>query len=151
MLVPRPPRYQPARAFPAYAYVPGRNARPAPHLAEHAESDYLWGVDLYNHGFYWEAHEAWEGLWRVAQRDPVQRAFLQGLIQCAAACLKSELGDAAACRRLATRGLARLQRVPADAAGRYMGLELADFITLFGACLAADPAQALRPPLLELC
>ncbi len=30
---------------------------------------FLWGLDLFNHGYYWEAHEAWEGLWQVADRD----------------------------------------------------------------------------------
>jgi uncharacterized protein len=25
-----------------------------------------WGLDVFNHGYYWEAHEAWEGLWQVA-------------------------------------------------------------------------------------
>ena len=29
-------------------------------------ADYLYGVDLYNHGYLWEAHEAWEGLWHKA-------------------------------------------------------------------------------------
>jgi hypothetical protein len=30
---------------------------------------FLWGLDLFNHYYYWEAHEAWEGLWQVADRD----------------------------------------------------------------------------------
>ena len=49
---------------------------------------FLYGVDLYNHGYLWEAHEAWEGLWHQAKRDALQAEFLQGLIQCAAAALK---------------------------------------------------------------
>ncbi len=28
--------------------------------------DYLRGIDLFNHGYYWEAHEVWEGLWHTA-------------------------------------------------------------------------------------
>ena len=42
------------------------------------------GVDLYAAGRYWDAHEAWEGPWRV-ECDPYRRTFLQGLIQVAAA------------------------------------------------------------------
>ncbi len=29
---------------------------------------YLYGIDLFNAQFYWEAHEVWESLWLVARR-----------------------------------------------------------------------------------
>ena len=32
--------------------------------------DYLFGIDLYNYHYYWEAHEAWEGLWIAAVNYP---------------------------------------------------------------------------------
>ena len=35
---------------------------------------------LFNHGYYWEAHEAWEALWQSANRGSPLRAFLKGLI-----------------------------------------------------------------------
>jgi len=41
------------------------------------------GVQLFNDGLFWEAHEAWEDVWREKQ-DP-QRQLIQGLIQAAAA------------------------------------------------------------------
>jgi hypothetical protein len=40
---------------------------------------FLWGLDLFNHGYYWEAHEAWEGLWQVADRDGPLRILIKGL------------------------------------------------------------------------
>ena len=76
----RPPRLVPDRPFPAYAYHPGRTPHPTRDPEGHsygmvhdvpqppnpedwrACGDYLYGVDLFNHGYYWEAHEAWEGL-----------------------------------------------------------------------------------------
>ncbi len=74
------PRFLPERAFPPYTYVPGQAPHPIrdpaghmhgvePEPAElHVEdwwncTEYLWGIDLFNHGYYWEAHEVWEGLW----------------------------------------------------------------------------------------
>ncbi|MCU0959059.1 MAG: DUF309 domain-containing protein [Pirellulaceae bacterium] len=45
---------------------------------------YLRGIDLFNRGAYFDAHEVWEELW-VEQEGPL-RQFLQGLIQ-AAVCL----------------------------------------------------------------
>lgn len=46
------------------------------------------GVDLFNHGYFWEAHEAWEEPWQVERRDSAHRLYLQGLIRLAAAALK---------------------------------------------------------------
>jgi uncharacterized protein len=163
-----PPRYQPLRALPRYAYVPGRSPhptrdkaghshgvaqpvsrhRPSEHWADNAE--YLWGVDLYNAGFFWEAHEAWEGLWRSAGRDPQQRRFLQGLIQCAAACLKAVAGDVEASQRLAARGLARLERACADRDGLFMGLDVARFVADFRRFAGARPLAVGDRPALRL-
>lgn len=39
------------------------------------------GVDLFNRGHWFEAHETWEDVWHVA--DGERKRFLQGLIQCA--------------------------------------------------------------------
>ena len=161
-----PDRYLPSRALPSYAYRPGRNPHPTRDASGHAygaqplsshlpcerwadNAEYLWGIDLYNASYFWEAHEAWEGLWRAAESDRAQRRFLQGLIQCAAACLKAALGDADACRRLAARGLARLRHVPADGAGLYMGLDVRAFIAAFEQ-FAADPIAAAHHPPLRL-
>ena len=49
------------------------------------------GVELYNAGRYWEAHEALEVLWREAR--PPERSLWQGLIQAAAAMLHRERGN----------------------------------------------------------
>ena len=41
------------------------------------------GVELFNRGKFWEAHEAWEHIWR--EREEASRIFFQGIIQAAAA------------------------------------------------------------------
>jgi hypothetical protein len=46
---------------------------------------FLWGLDLFNHGYYWEAHEAWEGLWQVVDRGGPSRMLFKGLILLSAA------------------------------------------------------------------
>ncbi len=74
-----PPRLVSDRELPAYAYVPGESPHPTRDRDGHSFGsepdtpeppdpedwrscpDYLYGIDLFNHGFYWEAHEAWEG------------------------------------------------------------------------------------------
>ncbi|GAC1476185.1 MAG: DUF309 domain-containing protein [Candidatus Dormibacteraceae bacterium] len=44
------------------------------------------GIDLFNSGRYWEAHEAWEEVWMPDRKAP-DASFYKGLIQIAAGCL----------------------------------------------------------------
>ena len=48
-------------------------------------------LELFNHGFYWEAHEAWEHVWiEYGKRGP-QADFIKGLIKlsaCGVKCLE---------------------------------------------------------------
>jgi hypothetical protein len=134
MTEPSPRRLIPDRPFPAYAYLPGRTPHPTrdpeghsygarpdtPELPDpedwRACGDYLYGIDLFNHGFYWEAHEAWEGLWVACGRRGPTATFLQALINLTAL---RELGPG-------TR--------------QYMGLELHGLIDAAAAFSQARPA-----------
>jgi predicted metal-dependent hydrolase len=44
------------------------------------------GVDLFNTGRYWDAHEVWEHEWMPDRKGP-DSGFYKGLIQVAAGCL----------------------------------------------------------------
>ena len=44
------------------------------------------GIELFNAGRYWDAHEAWEEAWMPDRRGP-DSGFYKGLIQVAAGCL----------------------------------------------------------------
>jgi hypothetical protein len=65
--------------------------------------NYLYAIDLFNHGFYWEAHEEWEGLWHAAGRTGPTADFLKGLIKLAAAGVKLREGRAAGVKQHAQR------------------------------------------------
>ena len=97
------PRLLPDRALPAYAYLPGKFPHPVRDPQGHSyiagglgvcvepapsAEDFAWGVDLFNHGYYWEAHEAWEPLWKASTRGSTRRALLKGLILLSAAGVK---------------------------------------------------------------
>jgi uncharacterized protein len=139
------------RPFPAYRYVPGLHAHPtrdpgghsyepAPVLNRHAPwapddwrtlDDWLYGIDLFNRFYFWEAHEAWEGLWAAADRDSAPALMLQGLIQIAAALLKTHMGVAAGAHSLSAEGLDKLQRA-ATLQPSLMGLDLCTAVKRFG-------------------
>ncbi len=95
--------------FPPYRYIPGRFPHPTAHPQGHSylapgqphpnatfyppdqwrqSHDYLFGCDLYNHGYWWEAHESWEALWQVCDKRGTQGHFLQTLIQISACHMK---------------------------------------------------------------
>ena len=137
--------------FPAYRYLPGRDPHPIadprghsflppgtphPRAPWHAPEDwraseaYLFGCDLYNHAYWWEAHEAWEGLWQVCDKAAAQGRFLQGLIQVAACHLKLLGGQRDGVDRLRVSSLRYLRQVTGgNPRPVYMGLDLPAFIT----------------------
>lgn len=57
------------------------------------------GRQLFNAGYYWEAHEAWEGVWIAAGRTGMIADFVKGLIKLAAAGVKLREGSAAGTQR----------------------------------------------------
>ncbi|HSF18409.1 MAG TPA: DUF309 domain-containing protein [Vicinamibacteria bacterium] len=99
----------------------------------HRNTDYLYGVDLFNAGYYWEAHAVWEELWRAAPASSRSSRFLQGLIQLAASSLKHTAGREAGATKLLQSALAKLERV-SSGSPIYMGIEIPELLS-----------QAVRP------
>jgi hypothetical protein len=63
-------------------------------LAATLTADPLWlySLDLFNGGWYWESHEAWESFWNALGRTTPEARFVQGLIHLAAAAVKIREG-----------------------------------------------------------
>ena len=70
---------------------------------------FLYGVDLFNRGYYWEAHEAWEQVWKNYAPQSDEAQFLQSLIQTAAGLIKYHVGNAEGVRRLSEVSLEKMQ------------------------------------------
>ncbi|HSD10582.1 MAG TPA: DUF309 domain-containing protein [Candidatus Binatia bacterium] len=136
-------RYLPARSFPPYRFVPGlqphpvRDPRGHSHFAPpraassggwnpaawQSTEEWLYGVDLFNAFYFWEAHESWETGWATLPRHSAPALLLQGLIQIAAALLKIHLGSRDGARKLSSRGLDKLSKAAEDAP-RLLGLDV---------------------------
>ena len=92
--------------LPIEPYIPGKNKRP--HFSSYKlhnrpatsiqecrgdkNRHLLYGIDLFNNGYYWEAHEAWEDLCRIEENREF-RAVLQGLIQITGGAVKLIQGN----------------------------------------------------------
>jgi len=64
-----------------------------------------WGVQLFNAGYYWESHEAWEHLWIELGRTTTEARAVQGLIKLAACGVKCLEGNATGAGRHAGRAV----------------------------------------------
>lgn len=141
-------RYCSQRPFPPYRHVPGVTPHPIRDPQGHSygleedddpvslpadwrqTEDYLYGVDLYNFAYWWEAHEAWEGLWNKTEDDC--RLFLQGLIQISASLIKYHMRQLRGLQSLSTNGRKKVHQVLTnldDPTGMYMGVNLPEFLT----------------------
>ena len=158
-------RYAPQIPFPAYAFVPGKHPHPVTDSRGHhfgksveipaalnpldptASIPFLIGLDLFNAGYYWEAHEAWEGLWVVAGRTGLLASFLKGLIKLAAAGVKVREGQISGVQRHARRAIELFELVSCDPAAHglvYCGLSL-ETLLLQAHHLAGHPFIDMTP------
>lgn len=168
---PAPARYAPDRDLPRYRHRLGRTPHPRTNPEGHSwgspepespplthdnwrrHEAWLFGIDLFNRGYWWEAHEWWEAAWH-ATRDDAMGHLLQGLIQLAAAWLKWEDGN-----RKGRRGLWRRSRdhlLAATTEGSSLaGLEVACVVDGMDRLFAhnavrPDPVQTQDLPRLSL-
>lgn len=111
--------------FPAYTHIPGVTPHPTtdprghsfgvahtecspPEWSSLSECElFKIGCLLFNAGYYWEAHEAWESVWIAAERTGLVADFVKSLIKLAAAGVKVREGIPAG----AQRHLARAQEL----------------------------------------
>ena len=120
------------RCIPVHAAVPDRERlepvtagvpeRLAPEDAAR-HSAFLFGIDLFNAGFFWEAHEVWEPCWMALAPNSRERTGCQALIQGANACLKLRFGWRKAFYRLNDE-VARLAREAGAGQDLVLGIAL---------------------------
>ena len=150
-----------SRALPPYRFVPGETPHPTRDPLGHSFGgqfelpgawspedwrelqEWLWAVDLFNEGYWWECHEALEGLWHAAGRTTVSGRFVQALVHLSAACLNRRRGHLEAARRQAARAVRGL-RTAHDRRRIVMGIDLERLIGDVERSFAKDSAEPIR-------
>ncbi|MCW8859396.1 MAG: DUF309 domain-containing protein [Deltaproteobacteria bacterium] len=147
---PHAPRYT-DRLLPEYRHLPFQN--PHPFLDEDGHSfgeqltpaesfaadnwmeceEYLYSIDLFNHGYWWEAHERLKHVSTGAGRKSEAGVFIQGLIQISAALLKYSMEEYAPAKTLAELGLGNL----AIDTNPFLGIDVVALKRAVLDCLAA--------------
>jgi hypothetical protein len=82
------------------------------------------GITLFNEGKFFEAHEAWEPLWRNAEA-PREKKFLQGLIMIAGAFLHYVRRECAGASTLLEKSRKALE----DSVNDHPEIRLPDFLS----------------------
>ena len=75
-----------------------------------AEEKFRKGLDQFNGGHFFDAHETWEEIWLPAPEP--EKTFLQGIIQVAAAFHHYTRGNRAGMQSLLQAGLKKLEGFP---------------------------------------
>jgi uncharacterized protein len=129
--------------LPPYSYVPGGpwphpNSSPQGHSFGRVPSKvvspsetsgaiparFLGGAVLFNAGYYWEAHEVWEGLWHAYGRRGVMADVVKAFIKLAAAGVKVREGQEHGVRVHARRAAELFASARGAGASRLLGLDL---------------------------
>ena len=143
------------KSLPAYSHMPGVTPHPTRSPQGHcyvedrsseaqlpnlnaanplACESFLFGIDLFNAHYWWECHEAMEGLWHVAGRGSPAGHTLQAVIQCAAAHLKVLQGNFHGALLLFTHA----EQHVSWAEGWDLGLDLIGMLAETGAYVTGD-------------
>ncbi len=164
------PRYT-QKSFPRYRYIPAHHPHPEIDPKGHSyahkapplrftppnqwmqNETYLYGIDLFNHGYWWEAHEAWERVWLTTPKLDLHGQFLQALIQYSAAFLKLYSGNKKGYDKLLGEAQQRmetcLKKISQEHRHYFMGLNIPEWrkkLAIFCQSLH-DPAGEILDPL----
>jgi predicted metal-dependent hydrolase len=150
--------------LPPYTYVPGGPwphpisdprghsfgrpaARPEPILDGRWQESraYLHGAALFNAGYYWEAHDVWEGLWHAHGRRGPVADLLKALIKLAAAGVKVREDRPAGVATHARRAAVLLETLQNEVGERYLGLELGP-LSAHARRMETEPPRDSAPP-----
>ena len=82
------------------------------------------GLDLYNHGYFWESHVYFESLWNAHGRQGSVADFLKGLIKLGAAGVKSRIHQAARAQEHFERASQLFRDVSAREGNMFLGFDL---------------------------
>ncbi len=105
---------------------------------------YLAGIELFNNGRFWHAHEEWEEAW-LASDDPQIRLFYKGIIQTAAALVHWQKNNRKGLHLNWRKARAKLTALPPE----VMGLDLPQLIAYMDRFEQVE-GKGLEPPRLTV-
>ena len=110
-------RYSPDREFPPYSFIPTHNlnpnriggyregipdpiSKPIDNKNYKNNTDYLFAIDLINHGYYWESHVYFEAIWHAHNRRGNVANYCKAMVKISAGAIKYKQGRINSATRL---------------------------------------------------
>ncbi len=97
---------------------------------------YLYAIDLFNFGYYWEVHEVLEKIWLEIGKTSMTGIFIQGIIQLSVAMVKKIELNSNGVARMRAKAIPKLQTQN----GIYLGIEIENLIAQFESFINAEIA-----------
>ena len=119
----------------AAPYLPGLTPRPQEGAFDHLKEVSVplqdcgaWraGLQFFETGYFWEAHELWEAVWMAAPEQSPEKLLIRGMIQRANGRLKAKMGREAAAERLERMAVDLIGEAISRAGGPVMGISTAN-------------------------
>jgi uncharacterized protein len=136
--------------LPARAFVPGgpwprpeERSQKVPPLADPSGlglEALRRGIELFDAGFYWEAHEVWETLWHAEGRKGSNADVIKGLIKLAAAGVKVRERQPHGVSTHAARAAILFDQVQKTRGRDWLGLDLSE-LAEFAQAIAQTPPE----------
>jgi len=104
------------------------------------------GIELFNHGRFFECHEAWEEAWKGSAG--AEKIYYQGIIQAAVAILHAQRGNLDGASKLHAKARAKIDPLPDEHMGVALGELRSELEKFFAIALA--PEKSRLPPLPKL-
>ena len=160
-----PKRYSTLQ-FPGYRHIPGMTPHPVFDQQGHSfgksqlevieisknnwsiNEPYLFAIDLFNYGYFWESHEHLEDFWKVSSKLQ-EKSFIQGLIQLSAAYLKWVQGLDEGFHKLSSKGLKKIL-LAQKLSPNVFGIDIISFIDANTKFLNSNDLTNSNPPVIEL-
>jgi hypothetical protein len=128
--------------------VPGLDPHPLKHPRGHQalrptpDDRWRYALDLFDHGYLWEAHEVLEQAWKELPRHSPERDLAQAIILASASLLRAHLGDDRSAATLCRRAVTLLVRV-SPATARAHGIDVVRLVADLERALRGGPSPRL--------
>lgn len=151
------------KSLPSYIFVPGQNPHPkkegghmegkgepvaAPLNPNHPEEspEFCFGIDLFNHRYFWESHVYFEALWNAHNRQGEIADFLKALIKLSAAGVKNSLNQPALALDHYQRALELLEDIKFKSGITFLGFDLEELLKSIRAVMDSLSQQIFLHP-----
>lgn len=150
-------RYCSKREFPPYSFIPTHNLNPnriggyregiSDPISKPIDSnnyknhtDYLFAIDLINHGYYWESHVYFEAIWHAHDRSGNVANYCKAMVKISAGAIKHKQGRLISAKRLFNGAIEIFKNLPNTF---FLGVRINELIEVSDNWISEGPKEII--------